>query len=203
MDAAASPSDVPAVRRAAILRAAGPLFAERGFRAVGMAEIGESAGMSAASLYRFFSGKGAILAVLWDEALSEVTEAAAAAADSAASADERLELILRAHASLLVRKYAHVGNLVRRGTAGLPKADREALSEKERIYLRLWADQLHELLSASDGEIFTRIFTGLAILHSVAVSDPQYQEDVLIEELVCMTKAGMLATVALGGSDRG
>jgi AcrR family transcriptional regulator len=124
MDAAASPSDVPAVRRAAILRAAGQLFAERGFRAVGMAEIGESAGMSAASLYRFFSGKGAILAVLWDEALSEVTEAAAAAADSAASADERLELILRAHASLLVRKYAHVGNLVRRGTAGLPKADR-------------------------------------------------------------------------------
>lgn len=192
MDAAGS-TDLAGTRRAAILQAAARLFAERGFRAVGMADIGEAAGMSAASLYRFFTGKGAILGALWDQALSEVSAAAHDAVAEADSADERLELILRAHARLLVTKYADVGNLVRRGTVALPKNERDALSEKERVYLGLWAVQLRELLPAGDGEILTRIFFGLAILHSVAMSRPRYDEAALIEELVIMTKAGMLA----------
>jgi AcrR family transcriptional regulator len=192
MDAVGS-TDLAGTRRAAILQAAARLFAERGFRAVGMADIGEAAGMSAASLYRFFTGKGAILGALWDQALTEVSAAAHEAVTEAESADERLELILRAHARLLVTKYSDVGNLVRRGTVALPKDEREALSDKERVYLGLWAAQMRELLSADDGEILTRIFVGLAILHSVAMSRPRYDEVTLIEELVAMTKAGMLA----------
>jgi AcrR family transcriptional regulator len=202
MDAAGR-SDLTGTRRAAILTEAARLFSLRGFRAVSMAEIGEASGMSAASLYRFFSGKGAILAALWDQALSEALKAARAAVASASSADDRLERILHAHASLLVRKYEHVGKLVRRGSHGLPAAERVALNDKEHEYLQLWAAQLHQLLDAGEAEISTRIFTGLAILHSVALSEPQYSDDVVIDQLVVMTKAGLLAKAGPSGTSHG
>jgi AcrR family transcriptional regulator len=201
--AAELPIDVNDVRRDAILSAAATLFAERGFRSVSMADVGAAAGMSAASLYRFFAGKGEILAAMWDRALTDVADAAAQVAAAPGSPEQRLEGILRAHAELLVTKYADVGNLVRRGTIGLPQAQREALQTKETAYLALWSDQLEPLLGAGGDEIVTRIFAGLAILHSVATSNPRHPDETLIEQLVAMAKAGMVATVVSQDADDG
>ncbi|GAA3663693.1 TetR/AcrR family transcriptional regulator [Nocardioides ginsengisoli] len=57
----ASPGMLPASRRQAALSAAVRLFAERGFEAVGMDDIGAAAGITGPTLYHHFPGKSAIL----------------------------------------------------------------------------------------------------------------------------------------------
>ena len=156
--------------------------------------------MSAASLYRHFSGKGSILATLWDRALSDVMDSARAAVAAGSTPAERLELIVLGHARVLVNRHSEVGSIVRRGMAELPKAEREALHEKEAVYFELWAAQLRELRPEIDSEISTRVVAGLAILHSIATSRPSNFGDALIRQLTAMAMAGMLAqTPASGG----
>ena len=55
-------------RRAAILAAAAKLFRERGFRATSLDDIGAAAGVSGPAIYRYFSSKHDLLAVLIEEA---------------------------------------------------------------------------------------------------------------------------------------
>ena len=53
-----------------ILLAAQRLFHERGFDAVGMDEVGETAGITGPAIYRHFSGKDELLGTLFDEAVN-------------------------------------------------------------------------------------------------------------------------------------
>jgi AcrR family transcriptional regulator len=188
----AGPPDDFDPRRSAILDASAQLFAAHGFRAVSMADIGAAAGMSAASLYRHFSGKGSILATLWDRALSEVLDEARSAVSAGSTPSERLELIVHGHARILVTRQTDVGSIVRRGMTEIPLLAREALREKEAVYFGLWGAELRELRPESDIEISTRVVAGLAILHSIAMSRPSNFDDGLIRQLVAMAMAGML-----------
>jgi AcrR family transcriptional regulator len=56
-----------------ILRAAMLLFDERGYRDTGMDDIAAAAGLPTTSLYRFFTGKGAILAASYRRAADRVS----------------------------------------------------------------------------------------------------------------------------------
>jgi AcrR family transcriptional regulator len=69
-----------------VLTASSPLFAERGYYAVGMEEIAAAADLSRATLYRYFSTKTEILAELTRRAVTEIEERAAALQGLAAGA---------------------------------------------------------------------------------------------------------------------
>jgi AcrR family transcriptional regulator len=56
-------------RRDLILAVAAEHFAERGFAAVGVDEVGRSAGVSGPAIYRHFEGKDAILGELFDRGM--------------------------------------------------------------------------------------------------------------------------------------
>ena len=56
-------------RREQLLEAAAVLFAERGYHAVGIDDIGAAAGISGPGVYRHFAGKQALLAALCERAL--------------------------------------------------------------------------------------------------------------------------------------
>lgn len=56
-------------RERLILEAAAAAFHEKGFHGVGMDELGQRAGLSGPSLYRYFAGKDEILATLLNEAM--------------------------------------------------------------------------------------------------------------------------------------
>src|SRR3954454_22531036 len=60
-------------RDAKILEVAADLFRKRGFAAVGVDEIGRSAGVTGPAIYRHFKGKDDILGVLFDEGMDEIT----------------------------------------------------------------------------------------------------------------------------------
>ena len=61
-----------------MLSVSSALFAERGYYAIGMEEIAAAAGVSRATLYRYFSTKDKILAELTRRAVVEIEEHAAA-----------------------------------------------------------------------------------------------------------------------------
>jgi len=64
-----------------ILREAADLFRKRGFAAVGVDEIGRSAGITGPAIYRHFKGKDDILGALFDEGMDELFEATAGSFD--------------------------------------------------------------------------------------------------------------------------
>lgn len=63
-----------AATRAALLAAARPLFAERGYAAVGTPEIAAAAGVTRGALYHQFEGKEALFEAVFEQVEQEVTE---------------------------------------------------------------------------------------------------------------------------------
>src|SRR3954453_14090288 len=60
--------------RGALIAAARPLFAERGFAGVGTEEIVRAAGVTRGALYHHFSGKDDLFRAVFEQVESEVTE---------------------------------------------------------------------------------------------------------------------------------
>jgi AcrR family transcriptional regulator len=83
-----------------ILDAAAQLFFERGFDAVGVDEIGRSAGVSGSAIYRHFTSKDEILAALLDEATDELLVLLPATDDNPHA---ELSGLVRAHVQFAAR----------------------------------------------------------------------------------------------------
>jgi AcrR family transcriptional regulator len=67
-----------AATRAALVAAARPLFAERGFAAVGTDEIARAAGVTRGALYHQFDGKTELFAAVFEQVEAEIAERIAA-----------------------------------------------------------------------------------------------------------------------------
>jgi AcrR family transcriptional regulator len=63
-----------AATRAALVRAARPLFAERGYAAVGTEEIVRAAGVTRGALYHHFGGKEALFLAVFEQVEQELLE---------------------------------------------------------------------------------------------------------------------------------
>lgn len=76
-----------AATRSALVAAARPLFAARGFAAVGTEEIVRAAGVTRGALYHQFADKRELFAAVFEEVEREITERIAAGALDAAAGD--------------------------------------------------------------------------------------------------------------------
>jgi AcrR family transcriptional regulator len=83
-------------RRDQILDAAERCFARDGFHTVGMAEIVAEAGMSAGGVYRYFSGKDALIGAIVDRLLARLGGALAGATASVRTVDALVDAALDA-----------------------------------------------------------------------------------------------------------
>lgn len=97
-------------RREPLLDAAAALFSARGYHAVTMREIAGSAGMMAGSVYYHFPSKEELLAAVYEEGVSCLTNQVAAAYADISDPWARLRAACRAHAELLLDQsdYAQV-----------------------------------------------------------------------------------------------
>ena len=68
-----APSPRGAARREAILTAAAQLFAESGYAAVGMDDIGAAAGVTGPAIYRHFGAKASVLTAVFGRVIDAVT----------------------------------------------------------------------------------------------------------------------------------
>lgn len=160
-------------RRELLLEAAAHLFAERGFHAVGIDDIGAAAGISGPGVYRHFSSKGALLEALCDRAMSRMLEGARGIpgvhGDDPQAA---LEALVDLHVAFAVAERSLIGVWVREARA-LSDDVRRSLRRRMREYEQPWQDVLGRLRDDLDpAEVAVVVGSTLAMLNGTAFTSP-------------------------------
>jgi AcrR family transcriptional regulator len=186
---------VPAVtprgrqRRERLLHATASLVAERGFHAVGIAEIGAAAGVSGSAIYRHFGSKEEMLVALVERVVDEL---------HAGARDLSLTELVDRHIAFAVRDTALI-TVWSREAHHLPDDDRRRLRRKQRAYVDVWANAI---VDASPGvapaNATAAAHAVLGLVHSVAEYDPRLPRDDLVALLTRMAHAALTCVVCHG-----
>jgi AcrR family transcriptional regulator len=186
-----SPSARGAARREAILSAAAQLFAERGYAAVGMDDIGAAAGVTGPAIYRHFGAKASVLTAVFDRVIDAVTLDPDVIGDLQGVSQDDPAVLLR-H---LVRAYAVAVSGRRRLMAvfirevhHLPTEDRELLDERQRALIGRWRILLAQAHPDWDGErVRTAIHAAFGMLNAVGTFESPLTDRELAGQLSGLT----------------
>ncbi|ABK64927.1 TetR family transcriptional regulator [Mycobacterium avium subsp. hominissuis 101] len=150
-------------RRLQLLSAAERLFAERGFLAVRLEDIGASAGVSGPAIYRHFPNKESLLVELLvgisTRLLAGARQVRARSADAAAALDGLIDF----HLDFALNE----PDLIRiqdRDLAYLPKPAERQVRKAQRQYVEVWVGVLRELnpeLAEADARLTAHAVFGL------------------------------------------
>lgn len=141
-------------RRDQILQAAVELFRERGFSAVGVAELGERSGISGPGLYRHFQSKDEILATLFDQSMDRLLLYLGPSTDDPW---EALDALVEAQVRFVLDDQARLAIYVREDRS-LAEPFRRRIHARQREHVRRWVETLrachpdreeHELITAT------------------------------------------------------
>jgi AcrR family transcriptional regulator len=180
-------------RREQLLEAAAVLFAERGYHAVGIDDIGAAAGISGPGVYRHFPSKQALLAALCDRALDRMLDGAQGI--SAAHGDPRtsLEALVELHVAFAVDERALIG-VWGRELPALSDDLRRSLRRRMRAYEQPWQEVLvclRDDLEPTEVAVVTG--ATLAMLNATALSTAGVSRERLSDLLRTMALAALLA----------
>ncbi|OCB42862.1 TetR family transcriptional regulator [Mycobacterium malmoense] len=157
-------SQLKSDRRLQLLSAAERLFAERGFLAVRLEDIGAAAGVSGPAIYRHFPNKESLLVELLvgisARLLAGARDVRAGNSDDAASA---LDGLIDFHLDFALGE----PDLIRiqdRDLAHLPEAAEKQVRKAQRQYVEVWVGVLRELnpdLAEADARLTAHAVFGL------------------------------------------
>jgi AcrR family transcriptional regulator len=167
-------------RRQAIMEAAIPLFFERGFNGVGVAEIGEASGIGGPNIYRYYDAKDDILVDMADTAAARCLTAQDLALDDCPDAHTAMSRAVGAFVETSFRDATLVA-VVTQEAASLPLADLPRIRRRTERIENVWQVLVAECrpeLTASEvaalvGASFS-IVTFFAQQHLVALPDPAW-----------------------------
>lgn len=149
----------PPSRRDEILSVALRLFRERGFRGVGIDEIGEAAGITGPTVYHHYRSKAEILVDAFDRAGQRVAVGADDALASASSAADALDRLARSYVGVAVDNVdLMVVTNIENGA--LPEEERPRLIRRARAWRDGWVGVVRELrpdLTDSEGRLVVRM----------------------------------------------
>lgn len=128
---------LPASRREAAIVAAARLFAERGYQAVTMDDIGAAAGIAGPSLYHHFPSKSAILIAQLTRGLDTVMFDLWAALDLADNAEQALRLLLASFVRINLEHGIVMGALINE-MVYVPAEERLELRRIQHDYTAEW-----------------------------------------------------------------
>ncbi|ATY14547.1 TetR family transcriptional regulator [Amycolatopsis sp. AA4] len=175
-------------RREQVLTAATGLFAERGFHAVSMEDIGAAAGIAGPSVYRHFPSKAALMVAIGHRAADRL---ALAAEQALQAPDERSAL------SRLAASYVHIllrtPELLVSFTADrvtMPERDKADLRRVQRDYVDQWVSLLCAVfpeLPAREAKI--RVHAALTIANDLSRTGPIKSRPHLQTELTAVLHA--------------
>jgi AcrR family transcriptional regulator len=129
-------------RREQILTAAARLFAEKGFSATAIDEVGDAAGITGSGVYRHFSGKEALYREVIDRVIQQRVDQVAQLVETATSPEDLLCGLVDNLADVVLEHPTIAGGLWR----GLENLDVEGSGFYDRLH-RLNVDQFVDALS--------------------------------------------------------
>ncbi len=138
-------------RRSQLLAAAEQLFADRGFLAVRLEDIGAAAGVSGPAIYRHFAGKEALLVELLAGVSARLLEGGHDVVARAADASAALAGLIEFQLDFALTE----PDLIRiqdRDLANLPTAAQRQVRRAQRSYVELWVAVLREVNPDLDEE---------------------------------------------------
>lgn len=185
----------PKGRADAIVAAAARLFAERGFYAVGIDDIGEAVGITGPAVYHHFDSKEALLDAAARRAVGRVRAAYhdVAVAGSGAPA---IESLVAGLVGLVVAE-PETFTVYIRETRHLPEEPRKELLAEQRRHRLLWADALRALRSDLSADHIDLIVQSVApIPASVSYYQPRLSRSRVIRLLTDFGVAAVGSAVA-------
>jgi AcrR family transcriptional regulator len=183
------------LRRERLLNAAAELVAQRGFHAVGIADIGAAAGVTGSAIYRHFETKVDLLVALFDRVVDDLNDAAQSAVATAGDAGDALAMLVRAHVAFALGQRAVV-MVYRQEAHNLPDIDRRRLRRKQRAYAETWTDalgRLHPHLPRPS--VRAAVHAVFGMINSVADFRSGLADDELSEILVSLALAALSVPV--------
>lgn len=168
-------SQLKSDRRQQLLSAAERLFAERGFLAVRLEDIGAAAGVSGPAIYRHFPNKESLLVELLVGISAGLLAGARAVQDRGADAADTLDGLIDFHLDFALGE----PDLIRiqdRDLAHLPAAAERQVRRAQRQYVEIWVGVLRELnpeLAEADARLMAHAVFGLlnSTPHSMKSAD--------------------------------
>ncbi|MTD17340.1 TetR family transcriptional regulator [Nakamurella sp. YIM 132087] len=183
--------DRRAARQHDIVSAAADLFADSGYPAVGMDQIGAAAGITGPAIYRHFGSKAAVLAAVFEGIVTAV--AAEPAADSGDTPDPVADLLAQidvyAHAVAERRKLMAVWV---REVHHLPPEHRLGLEQRQRALVRRWRTrtaQIHPDWTVE--QVRTAVHAAFGMLNSVGTFDSPLSDGDLAAELDLLVRRAL------------
>jgi AcrR family transcriptional regulator len=131
-------------RRAFIYETAARIFHERGFDATSLNDVAEAVGVTKGGLYHYIDGKEGLLFAIMCFAMDIVEREIAAPARQVEDAEERLRLLVRNHARVILDKGQYMTILLDEHH-GLTAAHHKTIARRRRKYYELVRETLEQL----------------------------------------------------------
>jgi AcrR family transcriptional regulator len=179
----------PASRREAVLVASIRLFAEHGFQAVSMDDIGTAAGIAGPTLYHHFENKSAILVAALTRCLEAMLFDLSVALRFADSAEQALDRVLTSFVRVTVEHGDDLGGLLNE-ISSVPAGDRQSLRHLEHDYVTEWAALVcghRPELSTREAEIL--VYAAQSVISSVLRIHHLRARPALLDELRALAGA--------------
>ncbi|MFE3000558.1 TetR/AcrR family transcriptional regulator [Nocardia sp. NPDC059246] len=151
-------------REEKILEAAEKLFSERSFDGVGVDAIGKEAGVTGSAIYRHFSNKDEILAVLFDRATDELL---LRIGEPAHDPQEELVRLVNAHVEFAVT-HQHLASIWSREQRTLTHVYKRNFLRRQRHYTDRWMKALD---SCYPGHSTADLASTVRAMHALITSD--------------------------------
>lgn len=126
-------SENRSAKREQILDIAVRLFAERGYRATTIEDIMDNLGVTGAAFYYYFKGKEAVLAAIFDEAMTQVERELAITLEMKLRPEDALERIIATHTRVIGER-RHLSMVLFHDARELSAKLARQVSERERTY---------------------------------------------------------------------
>ncbi|OBH44025.1 SACE_7040 family transcriptional regulator [Mycobacterium mantenii] len=195
-------SQLKSDRRLQLLSAAERLFAERGFLAVRLEDIGAAAGVSGPAIYRHFPNKESLLVELLVGISTRLLAGARQVQTDTPDAAAALDGLIDFHLDFVFNE----PDLIRiqdRDLAYLPEAAEKQVRKSQRQYVEVWVGVLRELnpeLAEADARLTAHAVFGLlnSTPHSMKSPDTARSKTVRAARSRSVMRAMTVAALAAG-----
>ena len=202
VDAPNRRSQLKSDRRVQLLSAAERLFAERGFLAVRLEDIGAAAGVSGPAIYRHFPNKESLLVELLVGISTRLLAGARQVQTDSTDAAAALDGLIDFHLDFVFNE----PDLIRiqdRDLAYLPQGAEKQVRKSQRQYVEVWVGVLRELnpeLAESDARLTAHAVFGLlnSTPHSLKPPDTLRSKSVRAARSRTVMQAMTVAALAAG-----